>query len=174
MSYKFIRKIFIILSILSAIMFIIFMKEVNSDYAQCKIEKKDLVKVKGSINSYTIDDMNNGYYLGIKLKDYDSEFQFSADSWPTIVDWSQLEADIQDLKECEIWILKNDKDNIQKSKNIDIQQLQIEGKKYIEWTKVVKQYYVSFYLSILLLAFSLFTCLFFAYLASGKRYLKIN
>ena len=174
MSYKFIRKIFIILSILSAIIFIIFMKEANSDYAQCKTEKKDLVKVKGSINSYTIDDMNNRYYLGIKLKDYDSEFQFSADSWSTIVDWSQLEADIQDLKECEIWILKNDKDNIQKSKNIDIQQLQIEGKKYIEWTKVVKKYYVSFYLNILLLAFSLFTCLFFAYLASGKRYLKIN
>lgn len=175
MFYKFIRSILITLSILSGIIFIILIKDVNSDYKQVKIRENELVKITGNIKSYKIDNINNStYYLDIKLQDYNSTFQFSSDSLLKTVDWAILEDEIQNLDECNIWVVQDDKKNIQKNKGVDIQQLKINGKLYIKWSQVKKYYCISLVFSILLIFFCLFACLFFIYLVVGKKYLEMK
>lgn len=167
-SYKIIRNIFIVISVLAGIMAGIIGWQAKKYYEYYKYEK--LLSIKGNIEGYRVNTLDN-LELEMKLKGYTCTFYFEIDD--SKFSWDDLEKESGINKDCEIKILLEDKKRLQ-NMGVNIQQLKIGEKEYISWKDMKRYYHKSVYECIFMACMYLSGCIFFIYLATGKRYEKLT
>ena len=166
--HKIVQNIIVVISILSAIIAVIAGWQAKTYCRYYKEEK--LLNIKGNIESYKINTLNDPE-LRIKLKEYTCTFYFEIDDRK--VDWDELEKTSGDNKDCEIKILAEDRKRLQ-NMSVDIQQLKIGEKEYIRWQDIRSYYHTSVYMCVIVVVLCSAICIFFIYLATGKRYEKLT
>lgn len=167
--YKIVRNIIIVTSILAAVIVVLAGRQAQIYYRYYKEEK--LLSIKGNIEFYKVINTLENPELKIKLKEYTSIFYFEIDDRK--IDWDELEKVSGDNKDCEIKILAEDRKRLQ-NMGVDIQQLKIGEKEYIRWQDVRSYYCKSVYMCVIVAVLCSAICIFFIYLAIGKRYEKLT
>lgn len=164
------RRFFFAFAALAAIFTICIINEIKTSYNYSKI--KEIARIEGNIDSYEIIEgysrYGPDYELNIKLKGYKCIFYFNNNDFGA-PDWKEIENETGKNKDCKIGILVENKNILQEDKYVEIEELQVGEKEYINWLKIKEYHHKSVYVEIAFAVVGLGVCIFFVYLALNPR-----